>query len=416
MNDLLKLCKNVEETNDNFIGVKYNDGKVNIIFPLGYRIPNEKSELINSIKQLFKLIKIVNEKKIDSSIIGDYTQDSNSLPINSYQWIVNDYLNNGLYIDIEKTYHQENKGKINWKRTFKTKFLVNKRSLIYLNPIVEKNSNIQNIISEIHAYCVDESTRVLWFLYNKVQKVSNVKNPNLKYYINIINNELNNTFDDRKKLLLYHMKRILLENVSKEGKNKLKNYGIRNFEYVWEYMVNKVYGTENVKKYYPTGTYFLNGMSPFNASKLRPDTIMKDAENNMYILDSKYYQVGVATNDKKKLKNMLPTTDSIQKQITYGKFMEQNFKEKDNINNIYNVFIIPYNKKNKDNDLFDTNENIDYLGYAVCNWEDINIANNSKFYKIAIVFIDTKYLIDCFFNNMCERKLLIDNIRKVEKS
>ena len=45
MNDLLKLCKNVEETDDNFIGVRYNDGKIEIIFPIGYRIPNEKRKM-----------------------------------------------------------------------------------------------------------------------------------------------------------------------------------------------------------------------------------------------------------------------------------------------------------------------------------------------------------------------------------
>lgn len=412
MNDLLKLCKCVEETSDNFIGVKYNDGNIDIIFPLGYRIPKEKKELICSIKQLFKLIKVVHEKKLDFSNNGDFTDDSNGLPIDSYQWIINDYLNNGVYVDIEKIYHQENKGKINWKRTFKTPFLVNKKSLVYLNPIVEKKTNIKNIISEIYAYCVDESTKVLWFLYDKVKKVSSNKNANIKYYINIIDGEINNTFDDRKKLLLYHMKRILQEKISTEGKNEIRNYGIRNFEYVWEYIINSVYGTENVKKYYPTATYCLNCVPSFEASKLRPDTIMKDLNNNMYILDSKYYKVGTTSNNLKNIKEMLPNTDSIQKQITYGKFMEQNFKEKDNINDIYNAFVLPFNKTNND---FNLSDDINYLGYSICNWEDIELSRDSKFYKIALIFIDTRYLINCYFDKVCEKELLINRINEINK-
>lgn len=410
MKDLLKLCKNVEETEDNFIGIKYNGEKIDIIFPLGYRIPKEKSDLICSIKQLFKLIKIVHDRKIDCFNNGEFVDNSNNLPIDSYQWIINDYLNNGIYVDIEKTYHQENRGKINWKKTFKTPFLVNKKSLVYLNPIVEKKLNVKNIISEIYAYCVDESTRVLWFLYDKVKKVSNIRNANIKYYINVINEEMNNTFDDRKKLLLYHVKRILQEKMSNDGKDNIKNYGIRNFEYVWEYIVNCVFGTENVKKYYPTATYFLNDIPSFEASKLRPDTIMKDLDNNMYILDSKYYKVGSSYKDMKKIKNFLPNTDSIQKQITYGKFLEQNFKEKEKINDIYNAFIIPFNKVDN---IFGSNDNINYLGYSMCNWEDIELSLEAKFYKIAIIFIDTKYVIDCYFGKICEMELLINKIKSV---
>lgn len=412
MNDLLKLCKNVEETDDNFIGVRYNDGKIEIIFPIGYRIPNEKKGLINAIKQLFKLIKLVHEKKLDNCRNSEFVDNSSALPIDSYQWIINDYLNNGIYVDIEKTYHQENKGKINWKKTFKTQFLVNKKSLIYLNPIVEKKSNIKNIISEIHAYCVDESTKTLWFLYDKIKKVSNIKNANFKYYINVINEELNNTFDDRKKTLLLHMKRILQEKISNDGKNNIKNYGIKSFEYVWEYIVDRVYGTETVKRYYPTATYCLNDIPDFEASKLRPDTIMKDSKNNIYILDSKYYKAGISSKDVKKIKNLLPSTDSIQKQITYGKFIEQNYTGIDNIKDIYNSFIIPFNKLNNN---FNLKEDVNYLGYSICNWEDININKNSKFYKIALIFIDTTYIIDCFFGKNYDRELLVNKITEVER-
>ena len=39
MKKLSELCINVNDTNDSFVGVKYNKGKIKIIFPLGYDIP-----------------------------------------------------------------------------------------------------------------------------------------------------------------------------------------------------------------------------------------------------------------------------------------------------------------------------------------------------------------------------------------
>lgn len=404
---LSQICINVEDTNGNFVGVKYNKGDIKIIFPLGYRIPQDNKEKIQSIKMLFKTIKLSHDKKIDYEDSGEQVDGADGLPIDSYQWIVNDYLDNGIYIDNEKVYSQDTKGKINWKRTFKTQFFVNKNSLVYLNPIIEKNNNIKNIISEIHAYCIDKSTNILWFIYNKVSKVSNVKKPNLKHYLNIINLEMINSFDDRKKMLLYHMKRIIQANIDINNKKDIKDYGIRHYEYVWEYMVNQLYGTEDVKKYYPDATYHIKGISEFNASKLRPDTILKDKDNNFYIIDSKYYKSGIVANNRFALKDILPNTDSIQKQITYGDFILKNFKYKEQIKDIYNAFIIPYNK---DNNFLEINSYIENIGYATCNWKDVNSIQD-KYLKIQIIFIDTKYLMDSYFSKTHEVNKLIDKIK-----
>lgn len=404
---LSEICINVEDTNDNFVGVKYDKKDIQIIFPLGYRIPEDNKEKIEAIKQLFKTIKLSHDKKIDYEDSGDFKEGANGLPIDSFQWVINDYLDNGIYIDNEKVYSQETKGKINWKRTFKTKFLVNKKSLVYLNPIIEKNNNIKNIISEIHAFCVDKSTETLWFIYNKISKVGNVKKPNLTNYINIINDEMLKSFDDRKKLLLYHMKRIIQSEIESNGNNNIKNYGIRHYEYVWEYMVNDLFGTENKKDYYPDATYHIKGTDDFDASKLRPDTIFRDEENNFYILDSKYYKAGTVAKSRSNLKDILPNTDSIQKQITYGDFVLKNYRNKENIKDIYNAFIIPYNCK--DNNL-NINGKIENIGYATCNWKNIT-SISEKYLKIQVILIDTKYLIESYFNKIKDRDLLIEKIK-----
>lgn len=407
---LSEICVNVENTNDRFVGLRYNKGDIKIIFPLGYQIPSTDKEKINAIKDLFRTIKIAHENKLEYEEIGDYEDKSDGLPIDSYQWIINDYLDNGIYIDNERTYSQKSKGKINWKRTFKTRFLVNNNSLVYLDPVYEKNSNILNILSEIHAYCVDKSSELLWFLYNNVTKIGNVKKPNIKYYISIVNDEISKSFDDRKKLLLYHIKRVLLSEVNSNDRNSIREYGVKKYEYVWEHMINDLYGTEDVKKFYPDATYHIKLSKKtldFNASKLRPDTIFK-YENDFYIIDSKYYKASCVANGEYDLKNVLPNTDSIQKQITYGDFILKNFKDKEEIKDIYNAFIIPYNKFNNKLGL---NNIIEKIGYATCNWKDLN-SIDEKYLKIQIILVDTKYVIDSYLNKNIERDLLINKIKE----
>ena len=95
---LSEICINVEDTNDNFVGVKYDKKDIQIIFPLGYRIPEDNKEKIEAIKLLFKTIKLSHDKKIDYEDSGDFKEGANGLPIDSFQWVINDYLDNGIYI------------------------------------------------------------------------------------------------------------------------------------------------------------------------------------------------------------------------------------------------------------------------------------------------------------------------------
>lgn len=330
---------------------------------------------------------------------------NDGLSIDSYMWILSDYIENGLYSDSEKTYHQNNNGKINWKRTFKTAPFVSHNSLVYLNPIVEQNSNTKNIISEMHSYCIDQSIDIIGPLYCNLPKINLVK-PNIKkirYYVQLLHKEKLTTFDDRKKLLLHHMYKILLEKVGNH-ENSVKVFGVKHYEHVWEYMVNKVFGDEEIKNYYPTANYYIQNRDPYMPSKLRPDTIFT-YENDFYILDSKYYKFGSTGLNKN-----LPNSDSIQKQVTYGEFINTNFNSDKKFNHIYNAFIMPYNKNNP---IFEFSDAIDYCGYAVCNWKENN-QNDPSFFKIAIILIDSKFLIDSFFDKSLQaKKILVEKVKLV---
>ena len=93
MKTLSELCINVEDTNDSFVGVKYNKGNIQIIFPLGYDIPqDDEKECRKSVINLFKMIALAHEKQLNYEDGGDFSVDSEGLPVDSYMWILSDYI------------------------------------------------------------------------------------------------------------------------------------------------------------------------------------------------------------------------------------------------------------------------------------------------------------------------------------
>lgn len=385
---------------DNYVGIKFIDNEVKVYFPLGYEIPEKNSECRKCIIDLMKTISVGNRLINSDSKLSLNNGKKDEVPFNSFIWIINDYLNNGLYTDKEKIYKQNQNGKINWKKTLNTKFYISGKNAVYLNPYIEKNALEDNIITDIHAYCVRISVEYIgWIFGNIPVPGNNIIENKLSYYITILNKEIIYSFDDRKKTLLINLKKILEMNGG-SNKSKLKNYGTNQYQYVWEYMVNKVYGNENVDKFFPNSKYYLIGFDKvIEASNLRPDSILS-VEKDIYILDSKYYRYGITHNPFH-----LPNTDSVQKQITYGEHIENNFKYE----KIYNAFILPYNKYNN---LFNLNNNIEYVGFSESSWKN---ENSIKYYeKVSVILIDTRYLIDCYIkysdNNVNK---LISSIQKI---
>ena len=149
------------------------------------------------------------------------------------------------------------------------------------------------------------------------------------------------------------------------------------FEYVFEFLVNKIFGTENVKNFYNTYSYYLP--KKVSAPKLRPDTILKDNKNQFYyIIDAKYYNFGYSYNPKN-----LPESSSISKQIGYNHYLRDN--KSDNFK-VKSVFILPFASNNK-------NEIIKYVGYA--QRDD----NNNIDDRISICLVDLKTMINAYTMN-----------------
>ena len=72
---------------------------------------------------------------------------------------------------------------------------------------------------------------------------------------------------------------------------------------------------------------------------------------------------------------------------------------------------MPYNKNDKP---FYYNKEVVYCGYSICNWK-LRKEYNNKYLKIAIILLDTKTLIESYFNRNKDIKLkLINQIENVK--
>lgn len=374
---------NFEE--DKFVGLKMNNDNITISFPLGYHfIKDEDKAIRRDILSLFSILQKFNSKMDSEKNKYNNKNDFLDFPILSYQFLILDYLKNGYYTEREVIYKNGKKGKINWKRTIQqNKSYVSGESIVYLDFIV-KNSALNNdtILTRIHELCVYESFIKLGWLYTSALPQKPKVKFNKQVFLSVLKDALSQTFNDDKKMLLTAMINIINNTTEGSVFSKHFSFGTSKFEYIWESMIDYVFGEANKEIYFPKAHWELISEGiPFTSSSLKPDTIIK-LDNNIYIIDAKYYKFGITEN-----RRHLPASYSIQKQITYGEFLDsqksiKQTKRKQPYDNIYNAFIIPFNKRIKDD------EDFKFVGMATAGWKD----DTKPYEYVLAILLDTKHI------------------------
>lgn len=337
---MLKVrCTTSELENDSFVGLKFEKGRPIVVFPRGYSLSDVDEDIRKDILRLLATIlkfkgRYQGEEK--KAIMGDRYF---SFPLFSYQYLIQDYLKHGYYIQKEIQYSEAAKGSISWKRSIQQQRpQIDGGNAVYLNFIVRNNRpNENSYLTRIHQYCVYESFRNLGWLYTPMLPPKPSIKLNKKAFISTLTNELRNTNDHDKKLLLSCMVNIINEADEAFLNTKKKALGVERFEYIWEALIDHIFGEKDKNAFFPhsawdvVDTAFAKRINP----PLEPDTIMR-FNGAIFILDAKYYKYGISENPEH-----LPGTTSIQKQITYGEYIERKFKN----NRVYNAFLMPFDKK-----------------------------------------------------------------------
>lgn len=399
-----EISSNKDE--DSFVGIRVKDNDIRITFPMGYNLVESDDKVIRKeILSLLSILKKFNKKKNSEESFERSQQSVLEFPIISYQHLILDYFSNGYYSEKEVDYSSANKGKINWKRTIQKKkpFLADDNA-VYLDFIVKKNIiNTNTILTRIHEYCVYESFIKLGWLYTDILPMQPLIKFNKKMFVAVLNEAIAQTFNDNKKQLFIAMRNVV--NSVNEGDTLSKecSYGTRSFEYVWERMIDYVFGESNKEVYFPKARWTLVGKTEsIESSSLQPDTIIR-TDDKIYIIDAKYYKYGMTGNPLN-----LPASSSIQKQITYGEYLTSSkFKEVYgqifSQDKIYNAFVMPFNKDKKKEDEYKL------VGIANADWKH----SDKQYENVVGLLLDTKHLMDsCYRQNGVEINKLSISIEK----
>ena len=96
-----------------------------------------------------------------------YNKKYKNFPIYSYDYLIQDYINNGYYKEKEVIYKESNSGKINWNQTIKKEKSFFDNDEIFFFKLFRRKQNVldNEIITLLHKTCVYESFEKWGFIY-----------------------------------------------------------------------------------------------------------------------------------------------------------------------------------------------------------------------------------------------------------
>lgn len=371
---------------DEFVGIKHENGKLSVQFPISYRKGVDEKELRRDILNLISVLSTFCD--YEDSFIGNVSikNPAPQFPIHAYMFLISDFLSNGYYTETESIYKRSPTGKINWSRTIKqVRPQIVQDSAVYLEFITRRtNHNENELISLIHKTLIYESFSKIGWLFSSFVPQKGTLRFNANLFRAVVKSKIAQTFDEKRLMLLRNML-LIIDYMDSSDESKSFYYGTEHFENVWERLIDTVFGEDDKDKFYPKCHWFIEGRGEANLSNdvykkysLRPDTIMITNRGNegqrIFVLDSKYYKYGVSHRDYD-----LPGTGSIVKQLAYAEHIEgkpdslpPDVKEALNKDEIYNAFILP---GRTEGDHF-----LRYFGYSTADYKNETEKSYSKIY------------------------------------
>ncbi|WP_300347703.1 LlaJI family restriction endonuclease [Clostridium sp.] len=338
-----------------------------------YSFTKDKDIELVLMKNIIKLLNDFSEReKLDSSNIESIEfeaeiQENNLISIINF--LLEDYIENGLYENEINSYELNGDGDIDWDKTIdQINPLVINNQWVYTD-LITKNNIIDNnrFITMLHAKVINECTELLnrtslniilkYDIEELENSIDSIEDKDYIFYE--IDKEITVQFSDRKRRILKAIKSYL-EKKSGAEESDLLLYGTRNFKWIWEVICGYIFDNEfikdgNISKYEkygiasPEWTIYGNGIlntDEYNIlqekkNRLTPD-VLKVTEYNgekyLLILDAKYYNVIVEEN---KIKGN-PGIEDITKQYLYHSALKYYMsKECINENNVINAFLFP---------------------------------------------------------------------------
>ena len=378
---------------DRFVGIKADSDNAMVYFPMGYRLPQNESDVRQDILQLIAILSEFTESEDRVLHMEKFeAPQSVDFPVNAYMNIIRYYLEqNSYYVEHDPVRKIGDKGKIDWSSSLKNNvaFFQEDGTPFFKNYTVKGSTpNEKNLITLIHKYCVYESFQKMGWLFTPHLPPDPHIEKNTDLFLAILRRKLGVTHNDKDKLLFQSMI-AMLEYLDEPTHDKQFYFGTDRFEYVWEKLIDEVFGVKDKEQYFPRTKWKLRyGKDRVNYA-LEPDTIML-CDKKIYVLDAKYYRYGITG-----IPSHLPESSSINKQITYAEYIynQKKFKEEygDSVP-VYNAFLMPFNK---DDNIFDSDDFFMSIGEANSDWK----MNTYQYERVQGIVVDVRFLMYNYYGS-----------------
>lgn len=266
------------------------------------------------------------------------------------KFLIEDYERNGLLVFREELFEINGSSYTDWSQTVSQldPIFSNHRPIYFetINNVVQEDT--ENILIDIHRFCVSEASKKYCTFLGKDDIPSFVGQNDLDYDLEFIlesvKKQLRVTFTDREIMVMKAMISFLSRKFSFED-DSITLYGTRNYELIWEHICQYVLCDQysSIKSEYnifPNPIWELDGI-PFNSSSdLRPDLVVMEKKTG-YLFDAKYYQLSI---NGTKISGE-PGFKDILKQFLYQKHLEEELVKKHRkVSVINNTFLFPINQ------------------------------------------------------------------------
>lgn len=374
-----RTITNYVNDSQEFVGIEIDKSTVTIHLPKF--LENRLIHFQNDILSFLKTIKYA--KDVENKIINGSDLNKDVWPIDSYIWLIKDYMENGLLKNMDLKYLKNKPGRIIWKKTLNQDPIITDGNIVFDKLITSKQLYSNDILSYIHKYCLMISNeRIGWLFPSLILEPLDEISISLNEMKHYTRRASTHTFNDMNSFRLKNMLTVLngVDNLN----NQLEHfsYGTKNYNYSFEFMVDKIFGgiRKEIKKKYNPRSFWKIRDEIYSKSVLKPDSIVFKSDI-IFLIDSKYYQFGITN-----LIAHLPETESIAKQIVYYEELKMHYPTK----KIINIFFLPFNEKRSEINM--GHNHILHFGNAYPSWKKTTDSNHE--FKISGYFIDLKFLID----------------------
>lgn len=324
----------------------------NIIYVLPKTLLNEEvnesfiGELIKLFIAYSKRENLLVEEK---EYLGVDSQNDRGSLLSIINYIMQDYIDNGLYIKKKNIKEVNGNGEVNWNKTIQrdSMYLNNKKQPVY-HEVVSNKKNIHSslIITKIHKKILNKCNEIInrlsleTILNYKVDmfEIDDFEIDGNEYMLEHLQQELDYQYED-KKIELLEILISFIKKINVYGNDlELSLFGTRYFDRVWEKMNSYIFRNQynDIKQHIPKPKWYSEtSKKNIERDTLIPDILYLDSYNKeLYILDAKYY----TTNFKdEKLKGTIQGIGDIIKQLVYEDVLLQFYKGY----SVINAFIIP---------------------------------------------------------------------------